>query len=109
MLKVLLSNLKKSNGNNKRTKVVSRENEEDERDNLVRLDNVSCWCMCGGCSVMCGDFFLEEDECLCCHEVKHIRNNFDINGMMNFKYFNGGKLYFVDFRQIHEIPRNFSF
>lgn len=62
------SNKQKTTLTNENTALNSREKNIDNH----------LWCMCGRCSVMCGDFFLEEDECVCCYNLKHIRDNFDL-------------------------------
>ena len=55
-------------GQNQQNKNSSKDPKPQKIDRLE--DPILSWCKCGNCSIMTGyGAFLEEEECLCCHEV----------------------------------------
>lgn len=56
---------------------------EEEGVGEDRRENVENWCRCNRCSVMSSTGFLEESECVCCHEID-AADYFSLNGMQLF-------------------------
>ncbi|XP_066918291.1 uncharacterized protein [Clytia hemisphaerica] len=46
----------------------NRTNQQDQSEIIGRSER-NDWCKCDRCSVMTAYGFLEEDECICCHEI----------------------------------------